>query len=63
MATYSLPLRQGLFGYAHQTTRGFIRAAARSLRLSEAESGELFEELSAGSPAAVEPLLAPGLVA
>ena len=35
LAVYSLPLRQGLLGYAHQTTRGFIYSAARMLRLSE----------------------------
>ncbi|MDB6109086.1 MAG: hypothetical protein JWR69_836 [Pedosphaera sp.] len=63
LAVYSLPLRQGLFGYAHQTTRGFIHSAARSLKLSDADSRALFEELSAPLPAAVESLLAPGLVA
>ena len=31
LAVYSLPLRQGLLGYAHQTTRGFIYSAARML--------------------------------
>src|SRR2546430_1720379 len=35
LAVYSLPLRQGLLGYSHQTTRGFIYAAARPLQLSE----------------------------
>src|ERR1043166_1699899 len=34
LAIYSLPLRQGLLGYAHQAMRGFIYSAARSLRLS-----------------------------
>src|SRR5262249_52066168 len=29
LEVYSLPLRQGLLGYAHQTTRGFIYSAAR----------------------------------
>ncbi len=38
LAVYSLPLRQGLLGYAQQTTRGFIQAAARSLELSETDS-------------------------
>jgi urease accessory protein UreF len=59
LAVYSVPLRQGLFGYARQTTRGFIHSAARSLRLSEIESGNLLEELSAGLPAAVEGLMTP----
>jgi urease accessory protein UreF len=44
LVLYSLPLRQGLLGYAQQTTRGFIHAAARSLQLKESECGKLFEE-------------------
>ena len=35
LAIYSLPLRQGLLGYAHQTMRSFIYSAARLLELSE----------------------------
>src|SRR5208337_3951997 len=35
LAIYSLPLHQGLLGYAHQVTRGFIYSAAQMLRLSE----------------------------
>jgi urease accessory protein UreF len=58
LAVYSVPLRQGLFGYARQTTRGFIHSAARSLKFSETESNDLLEEMSAGFAAAVEPLLA-----
>jgi len=54
---YSLPLRQGLLGYAHQTTRGFIYAAAGPLRLSEHQCRDLFEELCAPLPAALEALL------
>ena len=45
LAVYSLPLRQGLLGYAHQTTRGFIHAAARPLTLTEAECRTVFDEL------------------
>jgi urease accessory protein UreF len=59
LAIYSVPLRQGLFGYARQTTRGFVHSAARSLRLSETESGNLIEELTADLPATVEGLMAP----
>jgi urease accessory protein UreF len=58
LAVYSLPLRQGLFGYAHQTTRGFIHAASVSLELSRTDSRRLFDELCAGLPATVESLLA-----
>lgn len=58
LAVYSLPLRQGLLGYAHQTTRGFIHAASCSLQLTEADCRALFEELCAQLPAAVELLVA-----
>ncbi len=57
LAIYSLPLRQGLLGYAHQTTRGFIYSAARSLRLSEHRCRELFDSLCSPLPQAVEALL------
>jgi urease accessory protein UreF len=56
---YSLALRQGLFGYAQQTTRGFIYSATRMLELSEHECRDLFEELCSGLPAAIEALLHP----
>jgi len=58
LAVYSLPLRQGLLGYAHQTTRGFIYSSARMLRLSEHQCRALFDALCAGLPEAVEALLA-----
>ena len=48
LVLYSLPLRQGLLGYAHQTTRGFIHAAARGLQLKESGCRALFEELCEG---------------
>jgi len=54
---YSLPLRQGLLGYAQQTTRGFIYSAARSLELSERQCRRLFDELYADLPGAVEQLV------
>ena len=57
LAVYSLPLRQGLLGYAHQTTRSFIYTAARMLRLSEHQCRELFDELCARLPEAVEELV------
>jgi len=58
LVLYSLPLRPGLLGYAHQTTRGFIHAAACSLELSEADCRALFDELCAPLPQATEALLA-----
>lgn len=57
LAVYSLPLRPGLLGYAQQTTRGFIQAAARALNGTEADYRELFDELCAPLPAAVEVLV------
>src|SRR3954467_6975464 len=57
LAVYSLPLRQGLLGYAHQTTRSFIYSGARMLRLSDFECRELFDESCADLPAAVDALL------
>ncbi len=54
---YSLPLRQGLLGYAWQTTRGFIYSSARSLSLSERQCRGLFDALCAQLPLAVDGLL------
>jgi len=57
LAIYSLPLRQGLLGYAHQAMRGFIYSAARSLRLSEHQCRRLFDNVCVGLPQDVESLL------
>jgi urease accessory protein UreF len=57
LAVYSLPLRQGLLGYGHQTTRGFIYSAARMLSLSEHQCRDLFDTLCADLPGAIEALL------
>ena len=46
MWLFSLPLRQGLLGYARQVTRGFIHAAAGPLRLTAEQQRELFDELA-----------------
>jgi urease accessory protein UreF len=54
---YSLPLRQGLLGYSHQTTRGFIYSGARMLRLSEKRCRELFDELSPALAGSVQRLV------
>jgi urease accessory protein UreF len=63
LAVYSLPLRPGLLGYAHQTTRGFIQAAARSLHFMEADCRALFDELCAPLPAAVESIVGKSVAA
>ena len=57
LAVYSLPLRQGLLGYAHQTTRGFIHSAARMLSLSERQCRDIFDSLCVGLPEAVEAMV------
>ena len=57
LSIYSLPLRQGLLGYGHQTMRGFIYSAARTLRFSELQCRKLFDDLASTLPAAVELLL------
>jgi len=60
LVVYSLPLRQGLLGYAQQTTRSFIQAAARSINATEAEYRELFDELCEPLPTVVEGLVGVG---
>ncbi len=44
LVLYSLPLRQGLLGYAQQTARGFIHAAARARGWKESDCAALFDE-------------------
>jgi urease accessory protein UreF len=63
LVLYSLPLRPGLLGYAYQTTRGFIHAAARSLQLTEAECRALFDEVCEPLPRAVEAMIVKPLAA
>lgn len=55
---YSLPLRQGLAGYARQTLGGFISAAGDRLRLDEVQAAELLGELELVTPALIEQVLA-----
>lgn len=50
LVLYSLPLRQGLLGYAHQTTRGFIHAAARARGWKERDCAALFAEFCTNLP-------------
>jgi urease accessory protein UreF len=57
LALYSLPLRQGLATYARQTIGGFIRAAARPLRLTRAECQELLERMCANLPRELEAIV------
>ena len=57
LAIYSRPLRQGLLGYAQQTTRGFILSASRTIDISPEAAQMLWEDMCRGLPGAVEPLL------
>jgi urease accessory protein UreF len=57
LAVYSLPVTQGLLGYAHQSARGFIYSAARPLRLSEHDCRDIFDESCADLPQAIEVLV------
>lgn len=58
LAQYSLPLRQGLLCYSQRTLDGFLEAASASLGLPETVGDELFSEVCAPLPAAVNALLA-----
>ncbi len=50
LAVYSLPLRQGLLGYAGQTTHSFIQSAGQKLALSKTDARELCDgDFSAAS--------------
>jgi urease accessory protein UreF len=57
LALYSLPLRQGLAGYARQTLSGFIGSASRSLALSDDAKVELLEEVCGALPEAIEAVI------
>lgn len=53
LGVFSLPLRQGLLGYARRTTAAFVRRAAGPLELREVESRRLFDEATRGLGRAV----------
>ena len=57
LALYSVPLRQGLLGYARQSTSNFILSAAPALRLSASRCSQLTEEYGAALPKAVDGIL------
>lgn len=54
LATYSLPLRQGLMHYGRQTLGGFIQSAARALDLREDACLMLTVELNNSLPPLIE---------
>ena len=57
LAIYSVPLRQGLLGYAQQVMLGFIHSAAARFSVSMAEIDELMTELNSPLPMALGSLL------
>ncbi|MBL9166752.1 MAG: hypothetical protein JNN07_03355 [Verrucomicrobiales bacterium] len=57
LAIYSVPLRQGLLGYAQQVMRGFIHSAGRRFAVPAGEIEEMMQELNAALPAALGTLL------
>jgi len=58
LAVYSLPVRQGLLGFAQQTMKGFIQAAARPLALSAADCTALLESRCTGWPEKLDAIVA-----
>lgn len=59
LASFSMPLRQGLVHYGESTLRGFVEATSEPLRLSEPEQVELVMEACAELAAAANALLGP----
>jgi len=58
LASFSLPLRQGLQNYAQQTLRGFVRSASRAGHFTEEDCENLLQEISATIPAMIDGLVA-----
>jgi urease accessory protein UreF len=54
LATYSLPLRQGLLHYGRQTLGGFIHSAARTLELPREGCLDLEIELNGALPGLID---------
>lgn len=58
LGVFSLPLRQGLIGYAHHTLGGFIENAAGPLALTVTQCREVHAEAGAKVSSVVQTLLA-----
>jgi urease accessory protein UreF len=59
LASFSIPLRQGLFGYCEQVISGFVNAAARNIPFSEVEGQNLVEEICRTIPKSMEQMTKP----
>lgn len=57
LAVYSVPLRQGLLGYAQQVTQGFIHTAAMRFPICMADIEELLQEMNGSLVSALGSLL------
>jgi urease accessory protein UreF len=51
---FSLPIRQGLAGYAHQTLRGFVESASRPLELTQQQRCTVLQEASSDVNESIE---------
>jgi len=60
LSIYSLPLRQGMIGYARQTMSGFVESAAPRVGLDAPAANLLLEAACAPLPALVEEVLCQG---
>jgi len=58
LALYSLPPRQGLMHYAYRTMGGFVRAAARSLELTETDCRDIVSDMCQDLPQSIQATLA-----
>lgn len=54
LSLFSIPLRQGMIHYAHQTLSGFLRAGACKVALPEPENRHLLEKVTEPLRGAVE---------
>lgn len=57
LATFCLPLRQGLVSYGERTLGGFVAGAARPLALTHTQCADIHAQLCAELPATVNGLL------
>src|SRR5262245_66639541 len=54
LATYSLPLRQGLLHYGRQTLGGFVHSASRALEIRDEASLQLQVEIYSSLPRLID---------
>lgn len=57
LATYSIPLRQGLVHYAHTSLRGLIHSTSAQIDIDEDKVAELQSEACAPLPAAINTII------